>query len=93
MKHRRLFTQIVLGTVLFIVAVSYLFPMFWMVTTSLKSMGELYEYPPTILPAQPTLKAFTTVLIEKNYVQLIRNSLVINLLTITLTLALSLLIN
>lgn len=93
MKHRRLFTQIVLGTVLFIVAVSYLFPMFWMVTTSLKSMGELYEYPPTILPVQPTFKAFTTVLIEKNYVQLIRNSLVINLLTIALTLALSLLIN
>jgi multiple sugar transport system permease protein len=75
------------------VVVAYLFPMFWMLTTSLKSMGELYGYPPTMLPAQPTTKAYTTVLFEKGYLQLIQNSLVINLLTIALTLALALLIN
>lgn len=67
--------------------------MFWMAATSFKSLAELYQYPPTILPVTPTSKAFTTVLIEKGYTELIKNSLIINILTVILTLVLALLIN
>jgi multiple sugar transport system permease protein len=91
--HSRSLRKIVVAVVLTIVAVLYLFPVFWMVTTSLKSMRELYNYPPTLLPVEATFKAYTTVLFEKGYDQLIRNSLIINLLTIVLTLSLALLID
>jgi multiple sugar transport system permease protein len=93
MKHSRKLTRVAVGLFLGVVTVLYLFPMFWMVTTSLKSLGELYQYPPTLVPAHPTFQAYVTLLVEKGYGRLIWNSLVINLLTIALTLALALLIN
>lgn len=93
MKRKPVVGKIIVVVLLTAVVVAYLFPVFWMATTAFKPMGELYGYPPTMLPVQPTIKAFTSVLFEKSYGQLILNSLEINLLTIVLTLALALLIN
>ncbi|MGQ9600738.1 MAG: carbohydrate ABC transporter permease [Anaerolineae bacterium] len=85
--------RILAGLFLGIMGLLYIFPIFWMATTSLKSTGELYGYPPTLVPLRPTFQAYTSLLFEKGYGHLIRNSLIINLLTIALTLALALLIN
>jgi multiple sugar transport system permease protein len=93
LKFRFDFFKLVVILILTLVVLFYLFPVYWMVVTSIKSMKELYAYPPTILPATPTLDAFKNVLIEKNYVRLIINSLVINVSTVILTLTMALLIN
>jgi multiple sugar transport system permease protein len=93
LKLKSVLPKILVGLLLVIVMFFYLFPVYWMVATSFKSLAELYDYPPTMLPTRPTIEPFTNVLIEKGYVQLIRNSLVVNVLTITLTLILALLIN
>jgi multiple sugar transport system permease protein len=93
LKLKSVLPKILVGLLLVIVMFFYLFPVYWMVATSFKSMAELYDYPPTMLPARPTIEPYTNVLIEKGYVQLIRNSLVVNVLTIILTLILALLIN
>lgn len=93
MKHSWKSSRFLVGLFLGAVALLYLFPVFWMVTTSLKSTGELYGYPPTLVPLRPTLQPYRSLLVEKGYGQLIRNSLVINVLTIVLTLTLALLIN
>lgn len=38
-----------------------LFPFYWMVVTSFKPLEETREYPPTILPRDPTLSNYTTI--------------------------------
>jgi ABC-type glycerol-3-phosphate transport system permease component len=70
----------------------YVFPFFWMLSTSLKTNAELYAQPPTIWPVHPTLEAYGAALIGAGHWALLRNSLVICLCTVALTLALALLI-
>jgi len=36
----------------------HLFPVWWMFTTSLKSTREVFEFPPTLWPRSPSLKAY-----------------------------------
>lgn len=85
--------KILIALLLLTVMFFYLFPIFWMLVTSLKSLAELYSYPPNILPAKPTIEPFGLVLIEKEYTWLIKNSLIVNTLTVILTLLLALLID
>ena len=92
MKRVKL-SSVLVGLILVGVMLVYAFPVYWMLVTAFKSQAELYAYPPTLVPRQPTFQAFSNVLIEKGYTQLIKNSLAINSLTVLLTLALALLIN
>ncbi len=78
--------------ILAVIVVVYLFPFFWMISTALKSKAELYRYPPTVLPAAPTLDAFTSVLVGRGYTRLLLNSLSIALAAVLGGLAVSLLI-
>lgn len=73
-------------------AVVYLFPFFWMISTSLKSNADLYMQPPALLPTHPTLDAYTAALVGAGHWALLRNSLVICLSAVAITLALALLI-
>jgi multiple sugar transport system permease protein len=73
-------------------AVVYLFPFAWMVSTSLKPDPELYAQPPTLWPVHPSLEAYRAALIVAQDWVLLRNSLVICLASVVLTLALALLI-
>ena len=73
-------------------AIVYLFPLFWMLSTSLKSNADLYAQPPALWPGRPTLEAYTTALVGSGHWALLRNSLVICLCTVAVTLALALLV-
>jgi multiple sugar transport system permease protein len=73
-------------------AVVYLFPFAWMVSTSLKPDPELYTQPPTLWPVHPSLEAYRAALIVAQDWVLLRNSLVICLASVVLTLALAVLI-
>ena len=44
---------IILYCVLIVLSVLFLFPFFWTVSSSLKEVWELYNFPPTWLPASP----------------------------------------
>jgi len=87
----RLMRRMVLAG-LAILAAAYVFPFFWMLSTSLKSTQELYAQPPTLWPAHPSLDAYTEALVGAGHWALLRNSLVICLSTVALTLTLALLI-
>ncbi len=57
--HQRLtFGKLALVVGLGIVAVAFVFPFIWMVLTSLKTEGDIFHYPPTILPTVWTLDAY-----------------------------------
>ena len=55
-----------------------IFPIYWMLNTSLKSQGEIYARIPTMIPQNITLEAYEYLLLETNFVSGLRNSLIIS---------------
>ncbi len=81
---RRLVALLTLG----LVAVVYFFPIYWLLATALKGRGELYAAVPSLVPAQPTLEAFWSVLFERNFLVLLQNSIIVCGVSTALALAL-----
>lgn len=53
------------------------FPFWWMITTSLKPIAEILQYPPTIWPKTFTLEHYRYLLSETRYLSYYRNTLVV----------------
>lgn len=69
------------------IAVAMLIPLVWLVSTSLKSPSEdLFQFPPQLLPTQPTLANFVKVWNTIPFGRYLLNSTVIALLTVGLNL-------
>jgi multiple sugar transport system permease protein len=66
----------------------YLFPVYWMLISGLKSSAEIFANPPSIVPAHPTLAAFHYVFERENVMRYMRNSLAIAVPVALLTLLL-----
>jgi multiple sugar transport system permease protein len=93
MRGRALLWRVVAIPVLVAFGLVYLFPLYWLVATSLKGQGELLGHiVPTLVPQAPTLEAFHTVLVEKGNWKLLRNSVLVCGATVLTTLTLGLLI-
>lgn len=76
--------------VLAIVGLLYLFPLYWLIATSLKTKAELFAAHPTLVPQRPTIEAFRTVLIDQNFIQLLINSVIVCAATMVCALTLGL---
>jgi multiple sugar transport system permease protein len=75
-------------TVLGVLGVAlYLFPIYWMFTSGLKTSAEIFASPPTIIPRAPTLAAFVYVFQRDDVLRYLRNSLAIAVPVTVLTLA------
>jgi ABC-type glycerol-3-phosphate transport system permease component len=81
---RRIIALFALG----LVGIIYFFPIYWLLATALKGRGELYAPVPSLVPAEPTLAAFSSVLFERNFLVLLRNSIVVCGISTILALAL-----
>lgn len=93
MRGHALLWRVVAIPVLAAFGLVYLFPLYWLVATSLKGQGELLGHiVPTLVPQAPTLEAFHTVLVEKGNWKLLRNSVLVCGATVLTTLTLGLLI-
>jgi ABC-type glycerol-3-phosphate transport system permease component len=51
------------------------FPLFWMLSTSLKPPAEVLAWPPHVLPEEPTLVNFVRLVQESNFLVYLKNSL------------------
>jgi multiple sugar transport system permease protein len=71
----------------------YVFPLYWLVATSLKSKGELYQAEASLYPLSPTFEAYADVLVNRAFFALLRNSIVVCAATVLITLAIGLLIS
>lgn len=73
-----------------LVVAIYLFPVYWMVATSVKSPADIFASPPQIIPSHPTLDAYREAVIENpSVLQSVRNSAIIASGTTLLTLILA----
>ena len=82
-------TLIVTG--LGVAAFIYAFPLYWLVATSLKGKAELYQSI-TLIPQHPTLASYGSVLFERGFWVLLKNSVIVCAATVVVTLAVGLLI-
>lgn len=91
MRGRASLWRVVAIPVLVAFGLVYLFPLYWLVATSLKGQGELLGHiVPTLVPQAPTLEPFYTVLVEKGNWKLLRNSVLVCGATVLTTLTLGL---
>ena len=65
------------------------FPLFWMLSTSLKPSGEIFATPPGLIPARPTLDNFGRLFSETSFLTYFRNSATVALTAVLLTLTVS----
>ena len=71
----------------FLLLVSFyaIFPFIWMVSTSLKTEAEAFRVPPTWIPLKPTLDAYISMWVKKNFGLYFLNSTIISLFTAVLS--------
>jgi multiple sugar transport system permease protein len=69
---KRTITVVILGAAL----VAFVFPLYYLVATSLKGQAELISAVPTLIPAAPTLQSYTSVLVDRQMSGLLVNSIV-----------------
>jgi multiple sugar transport system permease protein len=69
-------------------AAIYLFPLYWMYVTSLKSASEIFANPPTFWPSEITVDAYSNVWVTRNVASFMWNSAVIATGVTALTVAL-----
>jgi len=74
-----------------VVAFLYAFPLYWLIATSLKTKAELYQST-TLIPQHPTLASYGSVLFERGFWVLLKNSVLVCGATVVITLAIGLLI-
>ncbi len=73
-----------------VVVAIYLFPVYWMVSTSLKSRADIFAVPPKLFPIPPDLTSYEVeVLHNPELVEVLFNSVVISMGTMVLTLLLA----
>ncbi len=75
-----------------IAGVLYGFPLYWLFVTSLKSKAELFASSVHLVPHNPTFAAYSSVLIERGFWVLLKNSVVVCFSTVVVTLVLGLII-
>jgi multiple sugar transport system permease protein len=91
MTYRRLRQSGYIKTIVGVVFVAiYLFPVYWMVATSLKSFSDIFAVPPQIVPIPPDFTAYQTEVIENpELITVLTNSVIISFGTMMLTLLLA----
>ncbi len=69
------------------IALLMLFPLLWLISTALKSPSEnIFQFPPQLLPSQPTLNNFVQVWQTNPFGQYLFNSTLVAVLTVSLNL-------
>ncbi|MER7747394.1 carbohydrate ABC transporter permease [Streptomyces bacillaris] len=81
--------KVVLYGILLVLCVPFVFPTWWMVTSSLKPAGDIFAFPPSLFPANPSLNAYTQVFERQPFLQQYINSMYIAVLVTLGTLAVS----
>jgi multiple sugar transport system permease protein len=91
MKVQRLFTGVVTYAALAVMLVAALFPIYWILVTSLKPTAEIYRLVPTFWPEQITTEGYVKLLTSTRFLEWLRNSAVVAAIVSLLSLVLSVL--
>jgi len=76
-KGRELIYRIVIYTVMTAIALVFMIPIFWMVSTALKGRWEILTWPPTLIPDIPQWQNFAEALTRYPFDRFILNTLIL----------------
>ena len=88
MKRKRIIKQSILTILLLLGALEMILPFLYMISTALKGPVYVFEFPPKLIPSEPTLQNFRTALTKNNFGHYFLNSLIISVITVVLILLL-----
>jgi len=78
-------STILLTTALYVVAFVYLFPLLWLVVSTIKPGSELFSYPLNIFPDNPTLDNYEYSWAAMEFMKYFSNTLIVAVVTTVLT--------
>lgn len=73
-SRRRTLSYLAFYVVMTVLAVPFVFPTWWMITSSFKPITEIFAFPPTLVPANPTIQPFIDVFALQPFAQQYWNS-------------------
>jgi len=76
MARRLTVARVLTWIVLAVAVVIFVFPLYWLLATSLKTKAELFAIVPTLVPQRPTLDPYVDVLVNRGFSQLLVNSVI-----------------
>src|SRR6185437_14336584 len=79
MHHRRRSTKVATAVLLGAIAFLFAFPLFYLISTSLKTKADLFAPVQTLLPPDPTFDSYYDVLVTRGFSGLLVNSVIVGL--------------
>lgn len=76
-------------TLLLIIAFIFLFPIFWVLVSSLKPQSELFTYPLTILPHRLTLENYVNAFASGDFITYYKNSIFVSVVATLVTITIN----
>jgi multiple sugar transport system permease protein len=88
MKEKRV-TTILYGFVLVLIIIPILFPFIWMLMSSFKTQVDIISWPPKFI-FKPVMQNYNRVFVEQNFLQYMKNSLIVSVVSVFFSLLLGL---
>jgi ABC-type glycerol-3-phosphate transport system permease component len=82
-------TRVLVYAWLFVAMFIILFPLMWILLTSLKGEAEVYRWPPTLIPDSPSFDAYSRIWAIKNFSRFFWNSTVVSSISTLLSVVLA----
>jgi len=77
MKTQNVTTKTIQYTILIVVAIIMIFPIFWIFSNSLRTLAEISAWPPRLLPETPRWENYVEVLRDSNALLYFRNTVIL----------------
>ncbi|MDT8303439.1 MAG: carbohydrate ABC transporter permease [Sedimentisphaerales bacterium] len=90
-KRRYTLGSILLYALTLLMVLWAITPFFWSLSSSVKSLAEVYRVPPTIIPVEPTMENYLQIFEKLPFIRFFINSVFISAVTIVSTVVLSVL--
>jgi multiple sugar transport system permease protein len=76
-----------LGKYILLVAITLLvvFPVIWLISTSIKNPIDIFAIPPQLVPPSPTLDHYKILFLEMDFLEYIRNSVIVAMATVAVS--------
>jgi multiple sugar transport system permease protein len=77
MHRSRTITRVATTVLLAVIGFVFAFPLFYLISTSLKTKADLFAPVPSIFPADPTIEPYISVLVTRGFTGLLVNSVIV----------------
>lgn len=85
-KH---FSEILAYTVIIIAVLMTMLPVYYLIITSFKPFVEAFSYPPSLIPKNPTIEAYISVLNKWGFYNYAMNSIIITIFSVAISIVLA----